>query len=114
MYSGRVPDPGLFQRASFYLVVSSDLPEREMIDQIPTNIRVASPDTINAVLISFRKALPLKYTPVPPAGLPKKEGVLFFQLEPGGPFWEAILRSQALSIFVPTELKSIKIEAIAV
>lgn len=114
MYSGRVTDPRLFQRALFYLVVSSDLPEQEMIDQIPINIRVASPDTINAVLISFRKALPLKYTPVPPAGLPKKEGVLYFQLEPGGPFWEAILRSQALSIFVPTELRSLKIEAIAV
>jgi predicted component of type VI protein secretion system len=46
--------------------------------------------------------------------LPKKEGVLYFQLEPGGPFWETILRSQALSIFVPAELRSLKIEAIAV
>jgi type VI secretion system protein ImpJ len=114
LYSGRIPDPGLFQRALFYLVVSSDMPEREMIDQVPTNIRVASPDTINAVLISFRKALSLKYAPVPPAGLPKKEGVLYFQLEPEGAFWDAILRSQAFSLFVPAELRSLKIEAIAV
>jgi type VI secretion system protein ImpJ len=114
MYSGRIPDPGLFQKALFYLVVSGDMPERDMIDQIPTNIRVASPDTINAVLISFRKALTLKYTPVPPAGFPKKEGILYFQLEPQGSFWEAIVHSQALSIFVPAELRSLRIEAIAV
>jgi type VI secretion system protein ImpJ len=114
MYEGRISDAGLFSRAVFYLVVSGDMPERDMIDQIPTNLRVASPDTISAVLSSFRKALPLKYASVPPAGLPKKEGVLYFQLEPGGPFWETILRSQALSIFVPAELRSLKIEAIAV
>lgn len=114
MYTGRIPDPGLFQKALFYLVVGGEMPERELIDQIPTNIRVASPDMINAVLISFRKALPLKYVPVPPAGLPKKEGVLYFQLEPEGAFWEAIIRSQALSIFVPAELRSLRFEAIAV
>jgi type VI secretion system protein ImpJ len=114
MYEGRISDPGLFERAVFYLVVSSDMPERDMIDQIPTNLRVASPDMISAVLSSFRKALPLKYTSVPPAGLPKRAGILYFQLEPGGPFWEAILRNQCLSIFVPAELRSIKIEAIAV
>jgi type VI secretion system protein ImpJ len=51
---------------------------------------------------------------VPPAGLPKKEGVLYFQLEPEGAFWEAIIRSQALSIFVPAELRSLRFEAIAV
>jgi len=114
LYAGRVPDPGLFQRALFFLVVSSDMAERDMIDQVPANVRVAPPDMINAVLASFRTALPLKYTPVPPAGLSKKEGVLYFQLEPGGVFWEAIVRSQTFSIFVPAELRRLRIEAIAV
>jgi type VI secretion system protein ImpJ len=114
LYVGHVSDSNLFQKSKFFLIVSGDLPERRMIDEIPTNLRVASPDTIDAVLSSFRSALPLKHSSVPPAGLPAREGTQYFQLNPTGPFWEAICRSGAVAIFVPKELSGLKIEAIAV
>lgn len=114
LYAGRVPDPKLFKEAKFFLKVTSDEPERKMIDEIPTNLRVASPDTINAVLASFRTALPLKHTSVPPTVLPMQEGTLYFQLVSSGPFWDAICQSGSLSLFVPKELREIRIEVVAV
>jgi type VI secretion system protein ImpJ len=114
LYQGRIGDTNLLQSARFFLKVSSDQPERKIIDEIPTNLRVASPDTINAVLSSFRTALPLKHTSVPPNVLPMQEGTMYFLLEPTGPFWDAIYQSNALSIFVPKELRDIRIELVAV
>lgn len=114
LYIGSVGDPSLFQEAQFFITVSGDLPERELVDSVLTNIRVASPDTMNAVLGSFSKALPLAHAMMPPSELPRHEGMYYFRLEPSGPFWEAICRSSALAVFVPTELRSITVDAVAV
>jgi len=114
LYLGRVKDAGLFEKAKFFLIAGGDFPERKLIDEVPTNLRIASPDTINAVLSGFLKALPLSYVASPPPGVPKKERALYFRLEPTGPFWDAIGRSQALAIFIPNELSGLKIEVIAV
>jgi type VI secretion system protein ImpJ len=114
LLKGHVSNAQLFQDAKFFLKVSSDQPERRIIDEVPVNLRVASPDTINAVLSSFQTALPLKHTSVPPTVLPMQQGTLYFRLEPSGPFWDAICQSGSLSIFIPKELREIRIELVAV
>ena len=113
LYIGRSIDPGLFQKAKFFLIVSGDLSERRMIDEIPNNFRVASPDIMTMILSSFQKALPLKYVSSPPPGIPKREGACFFQLDPVGPFWDAIIRSNALAVFVPKEWIHLAVEVVA-
>lgn len=114
MQVGLVSDSSLFQEAEIFLTASGDLPEKEMIDAVLTNIRVASPDTINAVLASFSKALPLTHSLMPPAELPRREGTYYFRMEPTGSFWESISRSSAIAVFIPTELSRIRIGAVAV
>ena len=114
LYIGRIPDSIPLPKAKFVLLVSGDIADRRMVDEIPLNFRVASPDTINAVLGSFGRALALSYSPAPPSGLPRREGAFYFEMKPSGPFWEAICRSRALAIFVPAELSSLKIEVFAV
>ncbi len=113
LFIGRSIDSALFQKAKFFLIVSGDLPERRMIDEIPNNFRVASPDIMTMILSSFQKALPLKYVSSPPPGIPKREGACFFQLDPVGPFWEAITRSNALAVFVPKEWTHLAVEVVA-
>jgi type VI secretion system protein ImpJ len=114
MQVGNVSDSSLFQEAEIFLTVSGDMPEKEMVDAILTNIRVASPDTINAVLASFSKALPLTHSLMPPPELPRQEGTYYFRMEPSGSFWESISRSSAIAVFIPTELSGIRIGAVAV
>jgi type VI secretion system protein ImpJ len=114
LFIGRIPDSVQLQKAKFILAVSGEVSDRKMIDEIPLNFRIASPDTINAVLGSFGRALSVSYCPVPPSGLPRREGVLYFEMRPGGPFWESICRSRAFAIFVPAELSSLKMELFAV
>jgi len=114
LYIGRIPDPTWFEKMKLFIVASGEIPGRKLASEIPLNFRVASPDTINSVLGSFGRALSINYSPAPPPGLPRSEGALFFEMKPGGPFWDAIRRNCSLAIFVPAELSSLKIEVLAV
>ncbi len=114
LYTAHVSDAKVFHEMKIFLRASGDLPEKKMIDEIPTNLRVASPDQIDAVLSSFQTALAIKYASVPPSVLPMTEGSYYFQLLPSGPFWDAIVASQGLAVFVPSDLRGIVIEAVAV
>ena len=87
---------------------------QKIIDDMPTILRIASPDTINQVLSSFGRALSITHVSQPPAGLPQKEKTQFFRLEPTGTFWDAICASQAVAIFVPTEFKDLNFELFAI
>jgi type VI secretion system protein ImpJ len=114
LYVGRVGDDSLFEQAQFFLVGSGDFPERKLIEELPEKLRVASPETIDAVLKSLTRALGLSHTVHPPVGLPGRPGLLYFQLEKHGPFWDAICRSRALAIFIPAELTGLSLELVAV
>ena len=113
LFVSRSVDSNLLQKGSFYLLVSGEMPERKIIDDIPANLRIASPDTMGMVLSSFRKALALKYAASPPASLPAREGAYYFQLDASGPFWEGICKSGALSVFVPKEMSHLSLELLA-
>jgi len=114
MQIGQVTDPGLLQTSKFFLQVSGDMPEQKVISEIPENIRIASPDTINAVLASFSRALLLNHISKPPSGLPVAEDTQYFRLEQTGRYWEAICQSQAFAIFVPSEFVPLKYSLIAI
>jgi len=114
LYQAQVNDPKVFQEMKIFLRASGNLPEKKMIDEIPINLRIASPEQISAVLSSFQTALAIKYASAPPTVLPMAEGSYYFQLQATGPFWDAISASQAFSVFIPNELKGIVIEAVAV
>ena len=114
LYTAHVSDSKVFQEMKIFLRISGNLPEKKMIDEIPTNLRVASPDQIDAVLSSFQKALAIRYASAPPSVLPMTEGSYYFQLQPSGPFWDAIVANQGMAVFIPSELKGIVIEAVAV
>ena len=113
LYVSRTIDPNILQKGNLYLLVSGEMQERRIIDEVPTNFRVASPDTMSMVLSSFRKALAIKYVASPAGGLPHREGAYYFQLDPAGPFWEAVCKSGALAIFIPKEMSHLAIEVLA-
>jgi len=114
LYESRPIDPGLFTKAKFFLIISGDLPELKMIEVVPNNFRVASPEMMPIILSTFQKALPLRYVSSPPPGVPKKESGSYFQLDSVGPFWEAIVRSAALAVFLPKEWAYLTVDVIAV
>lgn len=80
---------------------------------LPNMLRVASPDTIDAVLRSYTRALPLEVARNIPSALPVDARAGYFELQRRGPFWDAIRSAGALAVFVPSEFAGAELELIA-
>ncbi|RMI27494.1 MAG: type VI secretion system baseplate subunit TssK [Calditrichaeota bacterium] len=114
-FMGKIDDATLLQDADFYLMATHELPEQQVAESLPRTIRIASPEVINEVLGAATTALPLEYTPRPPAGIPHKPGVQYFHLKKEGYFWETICTSKALVIYLPGgRFPGLQLELIAV
>jgi type VI secretion system protein ImpJ len=87
-------------------------PERLRQD-LPHMLRVASPDTIDAVLRSYTRALPVEVTRQLPSALPVDARAGYFELQRRGPFWDAIRDAGALAVFVPSEFAGTDLEILA-
>lgn len=114
LYVARVESEAL-RRAQLFLVTrSGDLNETQLVADLPQMLRVASPANIDAVLRSYTRALTIEHTYRLPSGMPVDQQATYFELQKRGPFWEAIVESGALAIFLPREFGSIDLKLIAV
>ncbi|QXD13865.1 type VI secretion system baseplate subunit TssK [Rhodocaloribacter litoris] len=108
-------DGDLLQKAQFFLVARSpEVPEEKLVRELPVMLRVASPETIEAVLRSYTRALGVEHTHRLPSALPVDAQANYFQLQKRGPFWEAITEERALAIFVPGEFSQVDMTLVAV
>jgi len=114
LYSAQV-DEALLREAQLFLVARSDkMAEDQLVAELPHKLRIASPQTIDAVLQSVIRALPIEHATRLPAGMPVDGQANYFQLQKRGPFWEAIQDSRGLALFTPSDLDSLQIKLIAV
>ena len=93
-------------------VHSPAIAEKRPSDCRPS-IRVASPDTIDAVLRSYTRALGVEHTNRLPSGVPMDNQATYFQLQKRGPFWEAIQANGGIALFIPAEFSAMQMELIA-
>jgi len=114
IFVGQVQESSIFKESKLFLICSSDAADENLINDLPAKLRVASPDLIKQVLSSATPALPIKYVPRPPAGVPVQPQSYYFRLEQDAKFWKPIVTNKAVVIFKPAEFKEIKLELIAV
>lgn len=108
-------DPALLQNSQFFLIArSGDVPEQMLVNNLPMMLRIASPDTIDAVLRSYTRALTVEHTHRLPSGMPVDQQANYFELQKRGPFWESVTDSGTFAVFVPTEFSSVNLSLIAV
>ena len=106
--------PGRPEARLFLTARSRTVPESRLTDEVQRLVRVASPDTIEKVLRSYTRALPIEPTQRLPVGLPVDTEASYFALRPRGPFWDAIQAAGALSVFVPDELSGVELQVVGV
>jgi len=105
----------LLEAARLYLVVrSDDHPESTLGDRLPDLLRVASPDTIDEVLQSYTQALDVEAAGRLPSRLPVDAEARYFTLKKTGPYWDAIREEEAIAIFVPSDVRELEVELLAV
>jgi len=101
-------------QTSFYLGVSADLPGVELVDIVPLRFKVGAPDDVEKFVLSAMPGVRLAHAPQVPAAVPVRPDTYYFSLDPKGQMYERMLQAQSISIYVPSGLRDLKLELVAV
>jgi len=82
----------------------------ELIAKLPYLARLSSPGDINRLVRNSLPGIVLRHLPVPPSAVPIKLDNQYFSLVQSGPLWDSITQARAVSVFVPSEIASPKME----
>jgi len=94
-----VPDESLLQPGShWYLSASGDLPEDQIRQEIPSLLKVGSPQTVPDMVNLALPGVKLTHEPNPPGEFPLKIGHTYFKLETHGDLWDAVREARAVTV----------------
>ncbi|RNF82401.1 type VI secretion system baseplate subunit TssK [Montanilutibacter psychrotolerans] len=110
---GRLDSQRIDEGSAFYLGVAADLPGPELVQTVPVRFKVGAPDDVEKCVLSALPGVKLTHAAQVPAAIPVRPGSYYFAIEPRGPLYERMLKSQSLMIYVPSGVRDLKLELIA-
>lgn len=114
VWAAALDDEKLLRNTRFYLAVSADIGEGELIQRTPILAKVCSASHIEHLVRNALPGVPLTHLPVPPSTIPVKLNYQYFALNQVGGAWEAVTRSRNVALYAPSELALVKAEVIVV
>jgi len=112
-YVARVPDEKLFAVSRFYLGLTADVPEKELLMSVLQRIKMSSRDRLEILIPSAMPGLTLVHVANPPHGLSTKPGYVYFGMEQAGDFWQGIQASGSIAFYFPADLPGLNMEMYA-
>jgi type VI secretion system protein ImpJ len=113
-HMGRLESTSLTENVDFYLSVRGDMPVAKIIEDVPVQYKVGSPDDVDKILHSAMHGVNLQPMQQTPTALPVHAGNHYFALEARGPIYTRMLQSRTICIYTPQSLSALEIELIAV
>jgi type VI secretion system protein ImpJ len=113
-YLFSINNPKLLETASFFIGISADIPEKELITFSLPRIKIASRNQLDILIQSAMPGLPLMYVSSPPPKLSSKPGYSYFALTRHNNHWEMIKTTGTMAMYFPHKIPGLKMEMIAV
>lgn len=114
IYAAALDDEKLLRNTRYYLALSGDVNEGELIQRTPLLGKLCSATHIEHLVRNALPGVPLMHLPVPPSTIPVKLNFQYFALNQVGGAWEAIVRSRNIAFYAPGELAITRAEVIVV
>jgi type VI secretion system protein ImpJ len=112
---GRIDNDRLFDTTEFFLAVSAEMSERQLLKEIRHKIKIGTLDDIESLVNqSLPSPVAVSHYSRPPAAIPVKVGFQYFHLECDDAYWARIRGVKNLAFYVPDEFNGLKIELMAV
>lgn len=111
---GRLESEKITTDASFFLAVSAALPLSEIVESVPLRFKAGAPDDVEKLVLSAMSGVKLCHCAQVPPAIPIRPGACYFSLDPHGPLYERMLKSQSITIYTPSGYPELKLELIAV
>jgi len=113
-YEGDVADTRCLGRARWFLGVRSNLGEAEVITRTVQLVKVCSAKFVGELVKRAIAGLTLTHQPVPPSAISAKLEMQYFGINRSGPFWDNIVQTRRLGIYVPGDLPDPEVELLVV
>jgi len=101
-------------QTALYLAVSADMPALQLVDIVPLRFKLGAPQDVDKFVLSALPGVKLMHAPQVPAALPVRPDTCYFALENKGVLYENMLKSQAISIYVPNGIRDLQLDLIGV
>jgi type VI secretion system protein ImpJ len=111
---GAIGDTRCLGRARWFLGIRSNLGEVEVITRTPQLVKVCSAKFVGELVRRAIAGLTLTHQPVPPSALPVKLEMQYFSINRSGPFWDHIVQTRQVGIYIPGELPEPEVELLVV
>jgi len=113
-YHGALDSGRINAQTTLYLAVAADLPALRLVEAVPLQFKVGSPEDVDKFVLSALPGVKLLHAPQVPGAIPVRPDTYYFVLDARGALYEAMLKSQSISVYVPNGLRELRLELIAV
>jgi type VI secretion system protein ImpJ len=113
-HHGKLDSGKIDEKTAFYIAVSAEMPALELVEIVPRRFKVGAPDDVEKCVLSALPGVRLQHAPQLPAAVPVRPDTSYFLLEGKGTMYERMLQAQSISIYVPSGVKDLRLELLAV
>ena len=112
IYAASIEKDAYFEGSRFYLAISADIKDSELIDRTPKLLKACSATQIETLIRNALPGLRLQHVPTPPRSIPVKLRHQYFAIEQSGQAWESVQRARNFAVYAPSELLNPQMELI--
>ncbi len=112
IYSASIDKDIWFENSRFYLAVSADMRDADLIDRIPKLTKVCSATHIETLVRQALPGIALTHVEQPPRAIPVKLRYQYFSIERSGAAWDAVQRARNFAVYAPSDLLNPQMELI--
>jgi type VI secretion system protein ImpJ len=113
-YEGDIVDTRCFGRSRWVFGIRSALGEAELITRTPQLVKVCSSKFVGELVKRAMAGLTLTHLPIPPPAVPAKLEAQYFGISKEGPFWDHIVQTHRVGIYVPGDFPDAELELLIV
>lgn len=99
---------------NLFISVAADMHAIELVDIVPLRFKIGAPDDVEKFVLSAMPGLKLLHSPQVPSAIPVRPDTYYFLIENKGPLYERMMQAQSITIYVPSGIRDLKLELMAV
>lgn len=109
-YEGDIVDTRTLGRARWILGIHARVGDADLINKTPQLVKICSAKFIGELVKRAMAGLTLTHLPAPPSAVPVRVETQYFGVSRDGPFWDNIVQTARVGIYVPGDFPGAELE----
>lgn len=109
-YEGEIADSRCFGRSRWIFGIQARVGEADLITLTPQLVKICSAKFVGELVRRAIAGLALTHLPVPPPAVPARVEAQYFGISKDGPFWDHIVQTKRIGIYVPGDFPEPELE----